>query len=156
MRGLNFSGQGNVGSEPELKTIPGSNTMLAEVSIAFNRSYKKGDKWENTTAWAHVRFWGKLAELVSKNVHKGSCICVDGRIDQEEWSDKETGKKRTKLVFVANDFHLVEAFAKINDNQPVEPSKAKQPEQPSVATPPINQLVENNDPPPNNNEDIPF
>jgi len=58
---------GNVGKDPEVKTIGES-----KVSLATNKTFKNssGEK-ETKTEWHNIVMWGKLAELAEKYVTKG-------------------------------------------------------------------------------------
>ncbi|MNL36041.1 Single-stranded DNA-binding protein [compost metagenome] len=47
--------------------------------------------------------WEKLGELVSQYLSKGRRCLVQGRLRQDSWDDKETGKKRSKVEVVATD-----------------------------------------------------
>jgi len=50
-----------------------------------------------------VTAWEKLGELVSQYLSKGRRCLVQGRLRQDSWDDKETGKKRSKVEVVATD-----------------------------------------------------
>ena len=62
---------GNVGQEPEIKTLE-TGRKLANITIATNDVYYKenGDKVEKTE-WHRVTAWGKTAEIIEKYVTKG-------------------------------------------------------------------------------------
>lgn len=98
---------GNVTRDIELKhTTKG--TAVASASLALNRSFKneQGEKHEETT-FVDVEFWGRVAEVVSEYVKKGSPLYVEGRLKQETWEDKETGSKRQRLKVVAENIQLL-------------------------------------------------
>ena len=50
-----------------------------------------------------VTAWEKLGELVNQYLSKGRRCLVQGRLRQDSWDDKETGKKRSKVEVVATD-----------------------------------------------------
>lgn len=50
-----------------------------------------------------VTAWEKLGELVSQYLSKGRRCLVQGRLRQDSWDDKESGKKRSKVEVVATD-----------------------------------------------------
>lgn len=98
---------GNVTRDIELKhTTKG--TAVASASLALNRSYKteQGEKHEETT-FVDVEFWGRVAEVVSEYVKKGSPLYVEGRLKQETWEDKESGGKRQRIKVVAENIQLL-------------------------------------------------
>ncbi|ESU29880.1 single-stranded DNA binding protein [Flavobacterium limnosediminis JC2902] len=84
---------GNVGQEPEVKTINGDR-KLANFTIATNDFYynDKGDKVEQTE-WHRVTAWGKTAEIIEKFVVKGKEIGIEGKLTHRSYDDKEGNKK---------------------------------------------------------------
>jgi single-strand DNA-binding protein len=103
---------GNLTRDVELKYTP-KGTAVAAGSLAINRSYKaeSGEKREETT-YVDVEFWGRVAEIVSEYVRKGNPLYVEGRLKQESWEDKETGKKRTKMKVVGENIQLMGSGSK--------------------------------------------
>jgi len=85
---LRGNGIGNVGAEPELKTFENGN-RVAKFNVAFNRSYKKNDEWQNETTWLTCQFWNNKADKVMQQVTKGCQVFVEGVISQNEWQTKE-------------------------------------------------------------------
>lgn len=75
---------------------------IAELSLAVDRGNDEADFFDVTA-------WDKLAELLQQYTQKGSKVLVQGRIRQETWDDKETGKKRSKVVVVATDVTFLDA-----------------------------------------------
>jgi single-strand DNA-binding protein len=91
--------EGNIVRDPLLKTTPGG-TAVCTFSVAVNRSYKKGDGWENEVSYFDVETWARLAEDVNSLGHKGRGVRVVGRLKQERWTDSD-GKQRSKVKIVA-------------------------------------------------------
>ena len=48
-----------------------------------------------------ITVWGKQAESVSKYLQKGSPAFIEGRLQLDQWEDKETGKSRSRLKVIA-------------------------------------------------------
>lgn len=94
---------GRLTRDPELRTTT-SGKNIAEMSLAVDRGNDEADFFEVTA-------WEKTAELVSKYTHKGSKVLVQGRLRQDSWDDKETGKKRSKVVVVANDVTFLDSVS---------------------------------------------
>jgi single-strand DNA-binding protein len=89
--------------DPEIRYIP-SGDAVANFSIALNESYtKKGGEKVEKVVFVDVTAWSKTAELVGEYLSKGSGVVIIGKLTMEEWDDKNTGKKRTKLVVTANE-----------------------------------------------------
>lgn len=97
---------GNVGQEPEIKTLE-TGRKLANITIATNEVYYKenGDKVEKTE-WHRVTAWGKTAEIIEKYVTKGKEIAVEGKLTHRSYDDKD-GNKRYITEVVANEILLL-------------------------------------------------
>ena len=97
---------GNVGQEPEIKTLE-TGRKLANITIATNDVYYKenGDKVEKTE-WHRVTAWGKTAEIIEKYVTKGKEIAVEGKLTHRSYDDKD-GNKRYITEVVANEILLL-------------------------------------------------
>jgi len=91
---------GNLTRDPELRYTP-SGTAVADLGLAVNDSYtsRDGNKVERTL-FVDVVAWQRQAETVSEYLSKGSPIFVEGRLQLDEWENKE-GEKRTKIRVVA-------------------------------------------------------
>jgi len=79
---------GNVGKDPDVKKI--NDNTVAKFSLATNKSYTNnaGEKITETQ-WHNIILWGKLAELASKYVKKGSSIIIEGEINYRSYENKE-------------------------------------------------------------------
>lgn len=91
---------GNVGSDPELKSTNGGQSVL-KISLATNRDVKRGDKWEKETDWHRVTVFGKRAEGLAKHVQKGTSLAVTGSIRYSSYTDRD-GVKRYSTEIVAD------------------------------------------------------
>ena len=88
---------GRLTRDPELRYIP-SGTAVCELGLAVSRKFrtKEGEMREDTV-FVDVTCWAKTAEFVGENFHKGRPIIVEGRLKSDEWEDKNTGQKRSKI-----------------------------------------------------------
>jgi len=88
---------GNLTRDAELRYIPSGQAVL-EFRLAVSRKFKKQDGTEGEeTCFVDISLWGKRGEAVSKYLTKGKPLFVEGRLQLDEWDDKETGQKRSKL-----------------------------------------------------------
>lgn len=80
---------GNLGMDPELKQTE-SGKKLVRFSLATNESYRNasGDKITETQ-WFNLIAWGRVAELAGKYLKKGSEVCIEGKLINRNYTDKE-------------------------------------------------------------------
>jgi single-strand DNA-binding protein len=88
---------GNVGSDPEIKTIP-NGSRVANFSLATNRTWnnESGQKqekteWHRCIVWNARRDGPGLVEVVEKYVKKGDKLYVEGSIEYRSYEDKKDG-----------------------------------------------------------------
>jgi single-strand DNA-binding protein len=98
---------GNLSREVEIKYTP-KGTAVADTGLACNRIRMgdDGQKIEEVT-YVDVTFWGRQAELAHQYLAKGKPVFIEGRLHMDSWTDKETGKQRTKLKVVAENMQFV-------------------------------------------------
>ncbi|MFT4637789.1 MAG: single-strand DNA-binding protein [Verrucomicrobiales bacterium] len=97
---------GNLTRTPELRYTP-KGTAVTEVSLACNRKYRVDNEMREEVTYVEITFWGAQAETISKYLEKGSPLYCEGRLRLESWDDKETGKKRSKLSVVGENFQFL-------------------------------------------------
>lgn len=88
---------GRLTRDPEMRTTS-TGKSIASFSLAVDRGGQ-----DDQTDFFEITAWEKLGELVSQYLSKGRRCLVQGRLRQDSWDDKETGKKRTKVEVVATD-----------------------------------------------------
>lgn len=96
----------NLTRDPEVRYLA-SGTAVADVSVAVNEKYKKGDEWVEDVSFVDVTLFGRTAEVCGEYCKKGSQILIEGRLKQDRWDDKESGQKRSKLKIVAESMTLL-------------------------------------------------
>ena len=98
---------GRLGNTPELRYTT-SNHAVAELRIAVNRVYtdRSGQRQEKTD-WFGVEVWDKQAENAERYLQKGREVYVEGRLATDEWVDKDTGQKRSKIKIVADTWQFI-------------------------------------------------
>jgi single-strand DNA-binding protein len=92
---------GNLTRDPELRYTP-KGTAVAKIGLAVNRVWtnEAGEKKEEVT-FVDVDMFSRTAENVAQYMRKGSPLLVEGRLRLDQWDDKQTGQKRSKLCVVA-------------------------------------------------------
>ena len=84
---------GNVGSDPEIRTTPGGNTV-AQFSLATSRTWNdQAGVRQEKTEWHRCVVWNSktstLADIVERYVKKGDKLYIEGRIEYRQWQDKD-------------------------------------------------------------------
>ena len=92
---------GNLGADPEIKALD-VGKKLAKMNLATNENYKnaKGEK-VTETQWHNLIAWGKTAEIVEKFLKKGSEIAVEGKLINDNYTDKEGIKRYSTKIEVS-------------------------------------------------------
>lgn len=85
----------------------GSNTAVAEIGLAVNDRAKVNGEWTDKAHFFDlVAFKGK-AEAISKHFRKGDQIAATCKATLDQWEDRQTGAKRSKVKFLLMDFDFV-------------------------------------------------
>lgn len=88
---------GRLTRDPEARTTPSGKTVVS-FSIAVDRAGQ-----DDAADFFDVTAWEKLGDLVMQYLSKGRRVLVQGRLRQDSWDDKETGKKRSRVEVTATD-----------------------------------------------------
>src|SRR5450755_3730815 len=88
---------GNLTRDPELRYTP-KGLAIAKIGMAINRNWtsESGEKKEEVT-FVDVDAFGRQAETLAQYMKKGSPVLIEGRLKLDQWDDKQTGQKRSKL-----------------------------------------------------------
>ena len=97
---------GNLGKAPEVRNTE-SGKKLVRFSVATNESYRnsKGEK-VTETQWHNLIAWGAIADIAEKFLVKGTEICVEGKLVNRNYTDKEGNKKYITEIQV-NEFVML-------------------------------------------------
>jgi single-strand DNA-binding protein len=88
---------GRLTRDPEERTTSSGKTVV-NFSLAVDRAGK-----DDGADFFEITAWEKLGELVTQYLGKGRPCVVQGRLRQETWDDKDSGKKRSKISITATD-----------------------------------------------------
>ena len=82
---------GNVGQDPEVRTV--SDKKVASVSLATSEVWKDKDGKKNeNTEWHRLVAWSPFAEIIERFVKKGSQILVEGKLTYRSYDNKDGQK----------------------------------------------------------------
>jgi single-strand DNA-binding protein len=116
---------GNLTREVEIRYTP-KGTAVAELGLAINRVYStdSGERREEVT-FLDITVWGRDAEIAGEYLTKGSPVLIHGRLQTEQWEDKQTGQKRSKLKVVCERLHLIGRKRESDQSEPAERQSAR-------------------------------
>jgi single-strand DNA-binding protein len=92
---------GRLTFDPELRHIP-SGKAVTELRMVTNKRWTQDGEKKEKAVYFDVTVWGVQAENCCKYLKKGSSLLVEGSLDMDQWEDKNTGEKRSKLKVVAD------------------------------------------------------
>jgi single-strand DNA-binding protein len=100
---------GNLTRDPELRYTP-KGLAIAKLGLAVNRTWKSetGESKEEVT-FVDIDAFGKQAETIGQYLKKGRPILVEGRLRLDQWDDKQTGQKRSRLGVVLEGFQFLDS-----------------------------------------------
>jgi len=99
---------GNLTRDVDMRYTPGG-MAVAQLGLAINRKFRdsKTNEMREEVAFVDVDVWGKQAETAHQYLSKGQAVFIEGRLKFDQWDDKQTGQKRSKLKVVAERFQFV-------------------------------------------------
>ncbi len=144
---------GNLTRDPELRYTP-KGTAIAQFGLAVNRKWKteSGEEREDV-CFVDVEAWARQAEVCSQYLSKGSPVFIEGELRYDQWDDKATGQKRSKLKVRIINFQFIGAPKGSRSPEGGEGGERRAAPKKGAAAPPPS---EDEAPPPEEKDDIPF
>ena len=98
---------GNLTKDPDLRYTT-SGMPVCAFRLAVNRKYatSAGEDREET-CFVDIDVFGKQAESTGRYLAKGRPALIEGRLRTDQWEDKQTGDKRSRLKVVAERVQFV-------------------------------------------------
>lgn len=92
-------GIGNLGRDPETR-YTASGEAICNFSIACTETWKDKQTGERKemTEWVRISAFGKLAEICSQYLKKGSQVYVEGSLRTRKWTDKDGQESYTTEI----------------------------------------------------------
>ena len=104
---------GNLTRDPEMRFSAGggrdgSGSAICKFGLAVNRTWKNqsGEKQEEV-CFVDITVFGRTAENCNEYLRKGRPVFIEGRLNYDQWDDRETGKKRSKLEVIAENVQFL-------------------------------------------------
>ncbi len=101
---------GNLTRDPELRHLP-SNMPVVDIGLAVNDRYqdKQSGEWVDRPNFIDCTAFGKSAESISRFFSKGRPILIEGKLRYEQWDDRQSGQKRSKLKVVIDQWSFCDS-----------------------------------------------
>src|SRR3954467_3799646 len=100
---------GNLTRDPELRYTP-KGVAITKFGLAINRTWKSetGETKEEVT-FVDIDAFGRQAEVIAQYMKKGKPLLVEGRLRLDQWEDKNTHQKQSKLKVVLDGFSFIDS-----------------------------------------------
>src|SRR5437016_3383020 len=147
---------GNLTRDPELRYLP-KGTAVTEFGLAINRTWKTdAGETKDETTFVDITAFARTAEVIAQYYKKGRPILIEGRLKFDQWDDKQTGQKRSKLRVVCDSFQFIDGNRPADGGVPNPPNNpsANRPARPPVTAPAPDSAPESEGPPPTE-DDVP-
>ncbi len=98
---------GNLTRDPDLRGLPGGQSVC-ELRMAVSRRYRDSNGQDAEEAcFVDVAVGGQSATQCRQYLAKGRCVFVEGLLVFNQWEDRNTGEKRSRLRVVAEKISFV-------------------------------------------------
>ena len=107
---------GNLTRDPELRVTSGG-TQVLSFGVAVNDRAKNQQtgEWEDRPNFIECTMFGTRAEAVSRYLHKGSKVEIEGKLRWSQW--EKDGQWRSKLEIIAEE---IEFMSRQDGQQPAQ------------------------------------
>lgn len=96
---------GNLGNDPEMKTLPNGDALM-NFSVGVTISVRNKGQSDKVTHWVRCAMFGKRAETLYKMLHKGKQVFVSGELNPRLWQPSD-GDKKLSLDLKVDDVQLL-------------------------------------------------
>jgi single-strand DNA-binding protein len=96
---------GRLTKDPELRYTPGG-AAVAQLRMAVNHTYRTKEEKKEEVLYIDVSIFGRGAETAKQYLAKGRELFIEGRLQQNDWEDKN-GQKRTTYRVIADRFQFL-------------------------------------------------
>lgn len=142
---------GNLTRDPEMRYTP-KGTAIARFGLAINRTWKnETGETQNEVTFVDVDAFGRQAEVICQYMKKGRPFLMEGRLKLDQWEDKNTHQKQSKLRVVLESFSFI-------DSKPTDASASTPSSATRTAAAPASPASEPGEAeaPPHEQDDVPF
>jgi single-strand DNA-binding protein len=123
---------GNLTRDPELRsTQSGMQILSFGMAVNDRRKNNQTGEWEDYPNFVDCVVFGQRAESLSRFLHKGMKVMVDGKLRYSSW--EKDGQRRSKLEVIADDVDLPPRGS--GQQQPAQPQQQQGYAQPTYGAP---------------------
>ena len=131
---------GNLTKNIDLKYLT-TGVAVGESSMAINQVYKKQDGTKvQDTCFIDIVMYGRSAEISNQYLKKGSKLCIEGKLNFQQWSD-QYGNKRSKHIVSVEKVEFLDT--KSDDNMQQAPQDTNMQQAPQDTNMQQNQTLTN-------------
>lgn len=118
---------GNLTRDPELRYTP-KGTAIANFGLAVNRKWKsESGETKEEVAFVDIEAWDRQAEVIAQYFKKGRPILIEGRLKYDQWEDKNTHQKQSKLRVRLETFSFIDTKGPGEGGVPLSPAGSANP-----------------------------
>ena len=140
---------GRLGRDPETRYIPNGDA-ITNFSLATDEQWRdRNGERQTRTEWHNITLFGKLGEIASQYLRKGSQVFIEGKIQSRKYTGKD-GIERTAYDIIGNEMKMLgnrnDGYDSGNNNaapptsNPPPAAPRRQPPQQTPTTPPIDDI----------------
>jgi single-strand DNA-binding protein len=109
---------GRLTRDPEMRSTQ-SGQSVCNFGLATSRTWTNSTtkQKEEKTEFHNIVMWGKLAQIASQYLKKGSLVLIEGRLQTRSWEDK-TGNKRYTTEIIAESMQMGPRSSNASSNNP--------------------------------------
>jgi single-strand DNA-binding protein len=106
---------GRLTRDPEVRTFSnGGKVAKFGFAVSNRKKNSQTGQWEDVPMFIDVEAYnrgefGKQADLVEQYLTKGRQVYLDGRLELDQWDDKQTGQKRSKHKLVVENMQFLDS-----------------------------------------------
>lgn len=101
---------GNLTRDPEVRYLP-SNMAVVDIGLAVNERFqdKQSGEWQERANFFDCTAFGKSAESIGRFFSKGRPILIEGKLRLDQWEDKQSGQKRSKVKIIIDQWNFCDS-----------------------------------------------
>ena len=118
---------GNLTRDIELR-YSGSGMAIAKSAVATTRKFTSNGEKKEEVCFTDITFFGRSAEVANQYLRKGSKVLIEGRLQFDQWTD-QNGGKRSKHSIAVESMQMLDSK---NDSQSQGGQSQQQQQQPQT------------------------